>query len=724
MAAESRKTLDIGLRKICQELLPPFISTEMEPLEAYLLGLVERQEMPPKTSRGINWRKIATECQAHYGEITYVKEILRPGLSAITIYAESLADAPERKSNAENNEFERTISHPDDFSDECADKDHAPDSLSLAQALRNVMDEHGDSPERLTRKLLSQGFRTDYRSIRLWTKGRSPKTKSSFIALQRIAEHYHLPSNYFIERNKTRSRLSFIGIEQFCPLVRSVVAYHLPDDFNDRAPSDQEEIFEWIRNHVLSGRTEYRKFLGEAVSEKYRISFSLVPVTALECQIASLIDSKTVGRSEKSALEGETPWSEGTVELIKNRLGTIFGAITAPADFKPAGLQVPRENLCLGLLAFPAVVDWYLRWAEDRRGFYTVSELHAVNIIRGLIAHNTGWIRQNPQCAQQATAIPGLISEDELTAARQDWNAACDKPQEHLSNRARAISKNKIIHRDSFEAIAPALAAENPYVEYYKIADEILLQSPDPAVDPVGAAESSRSYLMVRFGLHLALRQKNLRQLLLCLPDEKPRSARELRKLKCGEVRWDKRVQKWQVFIPHTAFKNSTSSFFGKQPWIYYLEDIDGLYGHIDSYIVHHRNTLLCDHADPGNFFVRTISRKCREAVYQRGEFYQAWYEITQLYGIYNSYTGRGAIEHLVPHGPHNVRDVVATQILRETHDARRAGYAIQDTPQAVERYYGRLLPKEKAAEAAKILNNTWTRIRNSARGPNFGISH
>lgn len=34
-----------------------------------------------------------------------------------------------------------------------------------------------------------------------------------------------------------------------------------------------------------------------------------------------------------------------------------------------------------------------------------------------------------------------------------------------------------------------------------------------------------------------------------------------------------------------------------------------------------------------------------------------------QRYGIYNPYTRRGAIEGLLPHGPHNVRDVLASEI-------------------------------------------------------------
>ncbi|PYE22676.1 IS66 Orf2 like protein [Rhizobium sp. PP-CC-3A-592] len=79
-----------------------------------------------------------------------------------------------------------------------------------------------------------------------------------------------------------------------------------------------------------------------------------------------------------------------------------------------------------------------------------------------------------------------------------------------------------------------------------------------------------------------------------------------------------------------------------------------------------------------------------------------------QRYGIYNPYTGRGAIEGLLPHGPRNVRDVLATHILKQTGSYEQASYAIQDTPDMVARHCGRFLPLDKAALAAKILNQVW----------------
>jgi hypothetical protein len=96
------------------------------------------------------------------------------------------------------------------------------------------------------------------------------------------------------------------------------------------------------------------------------------------------------------------------------------------------------------------------------------------------------------------------------------------------------------------------------------------------------------------------------------------------------------------------------------------------------------------------------------DAAYDSTKFYEAWRAVIQRYGIYNPYTGRGAIKGLLPHGPHSLRDILATHILKQAGSYEHASYAIQDTPDVVQQHYGRFLPQDKAALAAKILNQVW----------------
>ena len=60
--------------------------------------------------------------------------------------------------------------------------------------------------------------------------------------------------------------------------------------------------------------------------------------------------------------------------------------------------------------------------------------------------------------------------------------------------------------------------------------------------------------------------------------------------------------------------------------------------------------------------------------------FYEAWRLAIQRYGIYNPYTDRGAIKGLLPHGPHNVGNVLVTHILKQTGSYEQASDAIHDT--------------------------------------------
>lgn len=68
----------------------------------------------------------------------------------------------------------------------------------------------------------------------------------------------------------------------------------------------------------------------------------------------------------------------------------------------------------------------------------------------------------------------------------------------------------------------------------------------------------------------------------------------------------------------------------------------------------------------------------------------------------------RGAIEGLLPHGPLNVRDVLATHILKRTGSYEEASYAFQDTPDMVAQHYGRFLPQDKSEIAVRILDQVW----------------
>jgi hypothetical protein len=158
-----------------------------------------------------------------------------------------------------------------------------------------------------------------------------------------------------------------------------------------------------------------------------------------------------------------------------------------------------------------------------------------------------------------------------------------------------------------------------------------------------------------------------LSQLLLCPRGHFPTSERRLEEMRRAELRWCERDHGREVLIPANAFKSAHLSFFGSKPFRLVLPDLLDLYSHIGAYNDRHRSVLLGDGTDPGTSFVKTVKQTSTDAAYDQTTFYQAWRLTIQRYGIYNSYTGRGALPGMLPHGPHNVRDVLATHILKLT---------------------------------------------------------
>lgn len=91
-----------------------------------------------------------------------------------------------------------------------------------------------------------------------------------------------------------------------------------------------------------------------------------------------------------------------------------------------------------------------------------------------------------------------------------------------------------------------------------------------------------------------------------------------------------------------------------------------------------------------------------KDAAYNQTTFYEAWKLAIQRHGIFNPYTGRGVIKGLLPHGPHNVRDVLGTHILKQTGSYEQASYAIQDTPDS----RSNPDPRYEAAKPKSLGNN------------------
>lgn len=717
-----------------------------------MLLLVAKQCRPPLKVGGPDWAQISRQSGVPLEALTNSKADLAPlftllvrelGAGAKDGGVARLAPVPQpmatvlrrrRRSRKPRSPSGPVIEFPPALSDVWDEPGEFHEALDLH------MRRHGDSTRKLCHALLGTDDPPDIRTLASWRNGlKSPRTVQSMATLTRIERRYRLPVGYFKEKLPHPSRSSTgHSIGHIPASERRRLAWHLPDDFDARPASERETILNWVRNIVVSGATEYRQYQAKAMKQRYAVRFpalsdargkplktildpdtglreeadniisqTITAPRALANEMASLIDFKT-SILTAAGFQRVGVWGEATAQQKIEHIGLLFGALVASPKPAVRGFGVHPERLGFALLLFPAVWDWYLNWRHKRRGFYTAWEIDMLRVGSAMTRAETGWMRQNPGLGDRLQPIRGLVSSGDIEWARTRWDETCDAVHRHLNIRAGEIQRVARVHRDPFEAILPVLEADKPLAEYRKIADEVRRRIPDQKRFPIAAAEAVRSYLMLRLGMHLGVRQKNLRQLLFAKRGDVSRSERQLADQLCGEIRWSDREGGWEAFIPSVAFKNADSSFFGSKPFRLLLPDLDGLYGVIEAYLERHRAVLLRHAPDPQTFFVKTVKVSSRNAAYDQNTFYEAWRLIIQRYGVFNPYTGRGAIKGLLPHGPHNIRDVLATHILKATGSYEQASYAIQDTPDMVAKHYGRFLPKDKAAIAAQVLNKVW----------------
>jgi hypothetical protein len=125
-----------------------------------------------------------------------------------------------------------------------------------------------------------------------------------------------------------------------------------------------------------------------------------------------------------------------------------------------------------------------------------------LRIALALTRVETGWLRQHPEFSEHLAPIPGLVSEDQIVAARANWNEACDICHKHCTGRVKEIQRVAKVHRDPFEPIMPILEADSPVGEYRKIlpisnAGDLLGRwrhtPPSPLVGEGGSARSAET---------------------------------------------------------------------------------------------------------------------------------------------------------------------------------------------------------------------------------------
>lgn len=642
-------------------LAPVLEPEEASTVRDCLVGLLERNEYPAYRGSGLDLKALADQLGMDPTRLVHVRASLQPIFDAVARAVAEYRLCPQAKSRPKSSSAPeraranrkvakappgsssaRKGKRPGRRPKPVVEFPHPLETAweepgSFGAALRLHAARHGETIYHLYNAVVRPEDGVNRSTLISWGRGtKAPRTTISLEILKRIERRYRLPDGYFAGKMGNANRAPGDSkLDDATPAERRRLAWHLPKDFNRRPRSERAEVLDWVLNVIISGSTHYRRYQTVMMRQRYAVRFACASGPRRKSSIATAEGESGIINAPKRlndemaeilrfktstfaafGLQRNGAWGEETASQKVEHFGLWFGAFAAPPESEVQGFGVDPKLLTFAMVVFPQVWDWYLQWRERRRGFYTKWEIDLLSIAAAFCLEETGWLRQAPRMAGSLKDIEGLISEQDITEAGADWGGACDRMYKHARRRIKEINRVARIHRDPFEPILPVLEAPSPVGEYRKITEEILRRMPDERHHPRSTAEAVRAFLLLRVGLHTGLRQKNLRELLLCERGALPTTERRLEDMKRGELRWSTRDQGWEILIPSVAFKNANSSFFGAKPFRLILPDLGRLYEMIEAWIDRHRARLIGSAADPGTFFVKTAKMTSANAAY------------------------------------------------------------------------------------------------------------
>jgi integrase/transcriptional regulator with XRE-family HTH domain len=587
------------------------------------------------------------------------------------------------------------------------DKDLPP---QFSSALDAALDRAGMTAEDLAVKA---GVR--YQLLYSWlTKSKAPSIES-YPRLRRIEKILSLPPDALVSRViRTRAK-------QFSPTCypehvvvdgeeiklrgNGRVLVHLrpllPDDYEERPMEERAEVAAWLIKNLVRPATAW---------SRWHRPLCTLPYAMKEFPPTLKGEWEELHRYKRDALppigmRRSGTWTEEGAQIAGGELSRFMSFLTLSPDGEDPrflGLGFDPSCLTLAVLTLPRLTDLYVRWKAGRRQggpsaqSYSSTDLQFVQFVRKLLLPEHGWLRQKPELASHLRPIPGFIDKSFIKRAKSGWGKLCDEAVEDYTHLASGIEEVAEEQRDPFELIISLLDPghehyHNPISALRTFAQNIINDMPDPSIAAVKAATQVRNYLIVRVLSVTGLRSRNLREL-------------TYRDDNTGHLR--RNGSKWEVVIPWQSFKNSYSSFFGpkkkKHNYERVLRDRDGLYDWIEEYVQTLRPVLLGGR-ESDIFF---LSRR-NDPFMSANKFHRTYRKLTAVYFAHNPYLGRG-IPGVKPHGPHAVRDMLATYILQQTGSYELAAYVIGDTAWTVRKHYGRFVPKDKMRLPDSLIDEAW----------------
>ncbi len=548
----------------------------------------------------------------------------------------------------------------------------------------------------------------------------------------------------------------------------NVPADILGANWTDLSDAEKEDRVDWVTDNIILG-TPYRRL--QRIDERRTFRHAKLKDFMLAEFIATS-DFKTADEPEASfPREVTTPsrgrrtiehgghWRTHTSDLVEGYIQACLTALkTVCADRDNAWLKESG----LGFLIFPQVQLAIAKQIARRRcqqliaadafrqydflplkggKVYTAGDVNRIELTAGLFSPLTGYLFHNPP---RFAPIPGVLTQSEIDAALADWPEFVKRSLTKIRETSNRIAKLACKVRDPWLPIKPLLERPDPLSPVYQGLDRMAADRPSFFGTPVACARHDQYHLVMSLLVHSCLRRANFGKL-TWRPDN------------TGNLRWSAEGA-WILQIPQRDMKNEGSGALpdNGNDLILELDPEDrDLYRAIDRWLGPvDRNTGIVDELGSSRRLIH--GDKCSEdsgyALFP-GEARDAGADTlatagpgsgqvgstrhptlvtgvtdqtigTIVYKFSTQYLVRcpwhdHGVAGVMPFGPHALRDLVATHVLKNTGSIEEAAAALFDTPETLLRHYARFTSLDKSRHTNATIRRTIKREPSAGpRGP------
>ncbi|MHA0036780.1 site-specific integrase [Deinococcus sp. PESE-13] len=506
----------------------------------------------------------------------------------------------------------------------------------------------------------------------------------------------HLPE-YLRANNSTISR------------KRRMIKNILPEDYPSLDSNSQKELLEKAikkmeREYYAS---PFSKRLANNTNDdfKYRLAEKDQP-DSLQSEIKNLVEmKKRKGGFDK--IHRALKWNSATAERWKLSISYFLGFChTKKEDCKPdkSGLDIPTEEITLGLIAIPAVTDAYLDFrrarTDDEDG--TTSKLFLSECI-ALLQPKKGWLPNHPEVFHR---LPEIYKEEVIK--NSGWENQCHIQINHLRELINGLDFKKT--RNPFLPIMPMIETGRP-LDIVKLAlennkKELLDIAMYESNRKIELALKWRDYILISLLSKIPLRAKHWQSMSYDESITSLHSFPELCNLRCDTD------GNWALIIEAKDFKNKRN------------EDIFGPDSDRDVKVIFKEMESLKDFEKDLDFYMREMRPvlvKGDGPVFptMNGEFNNR----NKISVVVKSWTERYVsemgnkkyglrIKGVKPFGPHAFRHIVASHVIMTTGSYEIAANLLLDTIEMVRGHYGHLAPKHRLSLALASVD-TWQKKAN-----------